>query len=86
MPLVADRDGHAFIGAALAAGAAGYVAADRGAAEANGGSAIVVADTGAALTALGGAARARLDGPVIGITGSVGKTSVKDLTLSLIHI
>ncbi|MCL4133601.1 UNVERIFIED_CONTAM: hypothetical protein GTU68_044677 [Idotea baltica] len=36
----------------------------------------------AALTAIGKLARSRLTGAVIGITGSVGKTSVKDLTLA----
>ncbi|MGH9054324.1 MAG: UDP-N-acetylmuramoyl-tripeptide--D-alanyl-D-alanine ligase [Acidimicrobiales bacterium] len=41
--------------------------------------AIEVPDTGAALLALGRAARGRLRGPVVGITGSVGKTSTKDL-------
>lgn len=40
---------------------------------------VEVADTGAALLALGKAARRRLGAPVIGITGSVGKTSTKDL-------
>ncbi|MCL2394056.1 MAG: UDP-N-acetylmuramoyl-tripeptide--D-alanyl-D-alanine ligase [Acidimicrobiaceae bacterium] len=40
---------------------------------------VEVADTGNALLALGRAARRRLLAPVIGITGSVGKTSTKDL-------
>ena len=39
----------------------------------------MVADTFAALTALGTAARERLPARVVGITGSVGKTSTKDL-------
>jgi UDP-N-acetylmuramoyl-tripeptide--D-alanyl-D-alanine ligase len=39
---------------------------------------IEVADTGVALLDLGRAARRRLAGPAIGITGSVGKTSTKD--------
>ncbi len=83
VPLVAERDGHDFITGALANGASGYLTA-RGdgdpAGESAGRSAIRVADTGRALTAIGVAARDRLTGPVIGITGSVGKTSVKDLT------
>ncbi|MBO0728469.1 MAG: UDP-N-acetylmuramoyl-tripeptide--D-alanyl-D-alanine ligase [Acidimicrobiaceae bacterium] len=41
---------------------------------------VEVADTGTALLALGKAARRRLLATVIGITGSVGKTSTKDLT------
>ena len=76
VPIVAERDGHEFIAAALAAGAAGYLT-ER---EPGPGTAIRVEDTGAALLALGAAARGSLSGPVVGITGSVGKTSVKDLT------
>ncbi len=83
--LVAERDGHDFVPAAAAAGA-GAVVVNRPltADELQGlpvGVAVVrVDDTEKALAALGRAARSRIDGPVIGITGSVGKTSVKDLT------
>jgi UDP-N-acetylmuramoyl-tripeptide--D-alanyl-D-alanine ligase len=75
VPLVADRDGHDFIDAALEAGAGAYLTAH----PPRGGTAIEVADTGAALMALGAWARFELDVPVVGITGSVGKTSTKDL-------
>lgn len=75
VPIVAERDGHDFIGAAVAAGAGAYLSA--GPIEA--GTAVVVEDTGRALTALGSAARRRLEGPVVGVTGSVGKTSLKDI-------
>ncbi|MDP9019332.1 MAG: UDP-N-acetylmuramoyl-tripeptide--D-alanyl-D-alanine ligase [Actinomycetota bacterium] len=75
VPVVAGRDGHDFVAAALEAGAAAYLTA-RGP---EGGTAVVVDDTVAALAALGRAARARLPGRVVAITGSVGKTSVKDL-------
>jgi UDP-N-acetylmuramoyl-tripeptide--D-alanyl-D-alanine ligase len=75
VPVVAERDGHDFIDAALAAGAAAYLTARAPV----GGSAIVVDDTVVALRALGVLARSHLSGPVVGITGSVGKTSVKDL-------
>ena len=75
VPIVAERDGHDFIGAAVAQGAAAYLS--EGPIEA--GTAVRVADTAEALTALGAHARGRLTGPVIGVTGSVGKTSVKDL-------
>ncbi len=44
-----------------------------------GGSAVVVPDTAAALMDLAAWARNRLDVPVIAVTGSVGKTSTKDL-------
>jgi UDP-N-acetylmuramoyl-tripeptide--D-alanyl-D-alanine ligase len=73
-PIVAERDGHAFIPAALEAGAPAYLTAQ----EPVGGTAIRVRDTAAALLSLGALARARVGG-AIGITGSVGKTTTKDL-------
>jgi UDP-N-acetylmuramoyl-tripeptide--D-alanyl-D-alanine ligase len=75
VPLLAERDGHEFIQNALDAGATAYLTSGR----VVGGTAVVVADTGAALMALAAWARHRLDIPVIGVTGSVGKTSTKDL-------
>jgi UDP-N-acetylmuramoyl-tripeptide--D-alanyl-D-alanine ligase len=75
VPIVAERDGHEFIGAALERGAPAYLTAG----EPIGGSAIVVADTAVALLDLGRLARARMEGGVVGITGSVGKTTTKDL-------
>jgi UDP-N-acetylmuramoyl-tripeptide--D-alanyl-D-alanine ligase len=75
VPIVAERDGHQFIPAAIAAGAAAYLSA-RGH---RGHTAVLVDDTGEALCRLGAAVRARLPDRVIGITGSVGKTSTKDL-------
>jgi UDP-N-acetylmuramoyl-tripeptide--D-alanyl-D-alanine ligase len=75
VPLVAERDGHEFIPGALARGAAAYLTAR----EAQGGTAIEVPDTLAALMELAAAMRPHFTGPVIGITGSVGKTSTKDL-------
>lgn len=73
-PIVADRDGHTFIPAALDAGAGAYLTAQ----EPVGGTAIRVRETAAALLSLGAFARARVGG-AIGITGSVGKTTTKDL-------
>lgn len=75
VPIVADRDGHDFVPAALAAGAAAYLTARAPI----GGTAVCVEDTASALRALGTDARARLGRRVVGITGSVGKTSTKDL-------
>ena len=67
-----QRDGHEFVGQALARGAAG-VLVERGAQ----GSAVIVGNTLAALEALGLAARARaVDARRGAVTGSVGKTSV----------
>jgi UDP-N-acetylmuramoyl-tripeptide--D-alanyl-D-alanine ligase len=76
VPLTDRRDGHAFIEDAIAAGAPAYLTTG---VTVPGTTAIVVADTGAALSAIGHAARARLPDRVVGITGSVGKTTVKDL-------
>src|SRR4051794_41473110 len=74
VPIVAERDGHAFIPAALEAGAPPYLTAQ----EPVGGPAIHVRHTAAALLRLGESARSRVGG-AIGITGSVGKTTTNDL-------
>lgn len=66
-------DGHRFVDQAFAQGAAGAVvsaAVDH--------PHVLVADTTAALDALGRAARARMAGKVIGVTGSAGKTGTKE--------
>jgi UDP-N-acetylmuramoyl-tripeptide--D-alanyl-D-alanine ligase len=83
VPIVAERDGHDFVGAALRAGAAAYLTS-RGpvpgaAAPVSGSTAIVVDDTAEALADLGRRARHRLPDRVVGVTGSSGKTSTKDL-------
>lgn len=78
VPLVAARDGHEFIGAAAERGAAAHLTSVPDLVDATP-AAIVVDDTFDALVALGSAARRRIDGDVVGITGSVGKTTVKDL-------
>jgi UDP-N-acetylmuramoyl-tripeptide--D-alanyl-D-alanine ligase len=75
VPIVAERDGHDFIRAALDRGAPAYLTAR----EPVGETAIIVADTAAALMQLGQVAREHMEGRVIGITGSVGKTTTKDL-------
>src|SRR5688500_13338239 len=80
VPIVAERDGHRFIPAALAHGAGAYLTAH----EPGGGTAIVVDDTLHALMRLGRWGRERWGSAdharrVVGITGSVGKTSTKDL-------
>ena len=84
VPIVAERDGHEFIAAALDAGAAGYLTDNGTLGGGAAATAIRVGDTGAALLALGSVARSSLDGPVVGITGSVGKTSVKDLARAVL--
>jgi UDP-N-acetylmuramoyl-tripeptide--D-alanyl-D-alanine ligase len=74
-----STDGHRFVGQARERGASGFLVG-----EPVEGAHVLVADTTAALEALGGASRRRSDATVIGVTGSVGKTSVKEaLKLSL---
>jgi UDP-N-acetylmuramoyl-tripeptide--D-alanyl-D-alanine ligase len=82
VPLVAARDGHDFVAAAVAAGAPAYLSA-RGAIAGAGGTAIAVEDTADALLRLARWARDRLAARVVGVTGSVGKTSVKDLVAAV---
>lgn len=66
-------DGHRFLDQAFAQGAAGAVVS-----EPTPHPHVLVGDTTAALDALGIAARARMHGKVIGVTGSVGKTGTKE--------
>jgi UDP-N-acetylmuramoyl-tripeptide--D-alanyl-D-alanine ligase len=73
------RDGHEFVSAALAAKAAvAVVAADRRAQFESDAPLLVVPDVLAGLRNLAAAARARMHGKVIGVTGSVGKTGTKE--------
>ena len=88
VPVRAERDGHDFIAAALAGGAGGCLSEPErleGIDIPDGTMAVEVKDTRTALTDLGGAARDRLTGPVVGITGSVGKTSAKDLAAAALR-
>ena len=66
-------DGHRFLDAAFANGAAAALV-DRPVAYPH----ILVADTAAALAALACAARKRTPATIVGVTGSVGKTGVKE--------
>ncbi len=66
-------DGHRFLNGAFAAGAAGAIVS-----QACDGPHVRVADGFAALQALGRAARNRTAARVVGVTGSVGKTSAKE--------
>jgi UDP-N-acetylmuramoyl-tripeptide--D-alanyl-D-alanine ligase len=66
-------DGHRFVEAAFAAGAAGALVG-----EAVGHPHVLVADTAKALGDLARASRARNQGRIVGVTGSVGKTGTKE--------
>src|SRR6185436_9416487 len=72
----AERDGHDFVADAIGRGAP-FAIVER---PLTGAPLVVVPDVPAALFALARAGRDRLDARVVGITGSVGKTSTKDLT------
>ena len=86
VPIIDQRDGHEFIEDAIKHGAGAYLTSR----EMQGRTAIRVADTVAALLALGSWGRARLDGQleqrVFAVTGSVGKTSTKDLVASALGV
>ncbi len=82
VPVRGERDGHDFILAAVEAGAAAYLTARPP--QETAAPAVVVDDPLAALADLGRVARRRLPGAVVGITGSVGKTSTKDLTAAVL--
>lgn len=81
LPVRGERDGHDFIDAARQGGATATFSS-RGAIE--GLTTIEVADVEAAFAALGATARSRLPDRVAGITGSVGKTSSKDLAAAIL--
>jgi UDP-N-acetylmuramoyl-tripeptide--D-alanyl-D-alanine ligase len=85
--LVGERaDGGAFAQGALEAGAWGALVTPRHAAALPAGLGVVLAaeDPLASLQSLARAWRRRLGAAVIGITGSVGKTSTKDITRALL--
>jgi UDP-N-acetylmuramoyl-tripeptide--D-alanyl-D-alanine ligase len=82
VPIIAERDGHEYVSVAVDRGAVAYLRSRLNPVDARVPS-IRVDDTGHALLQLGVAARRRLSGHVVGVTGSVGKTSVKDMIRSV---
>ncbi len=83
----ANVDGGAFAQAALASGAWGVLVTPRWAAGADegDGAVLVAADPVAALGALARAWRRELGAQVVAVTGSVGKTSTKDLIAAMVR-
>ena len=77
----AERDGHGFVTAARSSGAVVAIVDH----PVDGGPTIVVDDTVAALGRAATVARSELAGEVIGITGSVGKTTTKDLAAAILR-
>lgn len=78
------HDGHAFVEAALKGGAAVAVVSSEWAEKKSDLPLLVVPDTLEALRSLARAARSRLRGRVIAVTGSVGKTSTKEALRSVL--
>ncbi|RNI18760.1 UDP-N-acetylmuramoyl-tripeptide--D-alanyl-D-alanine ligase [Paracoccus pantotrophus] len=77
--LQAARDGHDFVAQALQKGAGAALVSRIPHGVADDAPLLVVPDVLPALEALGRAGRARMGGKVIAITGSVGKTSTKEM-------
>ncbi len=76
-------DGHRFIAGAMAAGAAASLTAE---AEAEApGPLILVKDTVLGLQRLASHLRREFEGPVVGITGSVGKTTTREMTMAALR-
>lgn len=73
------RDGHEFVAAALAKGAAAAMVTHRPQGVAEDAPLLIVPDVLQGLEALGRSARARARARVVGVTGSVGKTSTKEM-------
>ncbi len=74
-----QRDGHEFVADALARGASLAMVDHRPPGAADAAKLLHVTDTLAGLTALGAAGRARAAARVVGVTGSVGKTTTKEI-------
>jgi UDP-N-acetylmuramoyl-tripeptide--D-alanyl-D-alanine ligase len=78
------RDGHDFVAQALEKGAAAALVSHRPKGVATSAPLLIVDDVLAGLEGLARAARARSHAQVIGITGSVGKTSTKDMLAAVL--
>ncbi len=81
-----NHDGNEFVADALAAGAAGAVAAGGSACPTNSTRVLCVADTQAALENVAKELRAEFAGAVVGITGSAGKTTTKEVIAALLAV
>jgi UDP-N-acetylmuramoyl-tripeptide--D-alanyl-D-alanine ligase len=77
VPIVAERDGHAFLEEAIRADAAAVLVGRGRPIPAADVTVVEVEDTLAALSAMGRAARDRIAGPVVAVTGSNGKTTTR---------
>jgi UDP-N-acetylmuramoyl-tripeptide--D-alanyl-D-alanine ligase len=78
-------DGHDYVAEALLNGASAAMVDEAHAGKLNG-SLVAVADTRAALRALAAQWRMRFDIPLIVVTGSNGKTTVKEMTAAILRV
>ena len=84
IPLKGERfDGHSFLADVCAKGIGGYICSD-GFCASSAPFAVEVADTGTALLDIAAYYRSKFDIKVIGLTGSVGKTTTKELVASVV--
>jgi UDP-N-acetylmuramoyl-tripeptide--D-alanyl-D-alanine ligase len=77
--LKAERDGHDFVPAAFAGGAAAALVSNAYARRPGDGALLRVADPLNALEAIGSAARTRSHARIVAVTGSAGKTGTKEM-------
>jgi UDP-N-acetylmuramoyl-tripeptide--D-alanyl-D-alanine ligase len=82
--LTDQRDGHDFVADALARGAAGALVSRHPDGVSEDAPLLVVADPLAGLHALGAFARRRFTGRVVAVTGSVGKTTTKEMLRTML--
>ncbi|MFT7596058.1 MAG: UDP-N-acetylmuramoyl-tripeptide--D-alanyl-D-alanine ligase [Paracoccaceae bacterium] len=82
--LRAARDGHDFVAQALQKGAAAALVTHVPEDVAADAPLLIVADVQAALADLGRASRARTQARIVAVTGSVGKTSTKEMLLQML--
>ena len=82
--LTDQRDGHDFVADALAKGAGAAMVSRVPEGVADDAPLLIVDDVLAGLERLGRAGRARTQARVVGVTGSVGKTSTKEMLLSML--
>ena len=82
--LKAARDGHDFVSQALEKGAGAALVSRIPEGVSEDAPLLIVEDVQTGLEALGQAARARSDARVVGVTGSVGKTSTKEMLATIL--
>ena len=84
MALAAQRDGHEFVAQALENGAAAALVSHVPDSVSEDAPLLIVPDVLRGLEDLGRAARARSAARVVAVTGSVGKTSTKEMLLTIL--